>query len=1313
MRNVIRQSSQQGIIRFLMLALITAVAVPGQVFAQAQTCNSSLGFMILNEPPYFVGEPMRVSADMGAKDILGGEYLDIPAFGFATDCKEGETFHNCSGTGADVEFLENFSTDCIGADGEPAQLLVPEGIVPIRVKGTSIRTAANQQCNVQFDFQINELDPDSNHIVQAMGWPVPGEAPTVCDNELTTDSSSTIGYDVETCEIDTIKEVSLDREEWFDANSEEFALRVGPDDTVYYRLRVRNTGSAEFIGNLDIVDTILGIEGSVAPSFGDDGFMIIEGEFAAGRTCATLKEGGYGFFTNEASVEGTCRSAEHSSGKFSAIDSDIAVIDCYPLPDVDIEKSTNGEDADSAPGPYIMVGDPVNWTYTITNTGDDALTLTSLVDDKVPALGLDDCSADTLAAGASTTCSASSVAGEGQYENTATVTAMGDHSQMPADDSDMSHYFGLLAAINLEKTPDVLMFTEVGQVITYTFDVRNDSNVVLTNVYVSDPLPRLSAIDCGGQTELAVGETMECTATYEIEQADIDATVVHNEAMAYGTAPDGTEVSDDAEATVNSEPVFSLTLDKTAVPLTFDEVGDPIAYAYLLTNSGNQTLYPPYSVVDDKATVDCPDGPDSLPPGGTVLCSAGYTILDGDVALGQVTNEATATAKDSDGGDVDSNMDTETVYFIGLTVRKEIFGGIDVGWLDANTADDAPVKYWPAGALYRIVVTNNSAIALTGVTVTDTWATGSFSILVGAMAAGEVVTLDEGDDGRFNRIGVCTESGEYLNTATGSGVAILSGAEVNHSDPAYLVCSGLPEIEVVKYIWDETIGDYVDVKSSPVQAPSGAKYKITVENTGDVDLEDVVVSDSLLDAMDPPVPPFEIELLAREEIVTLDEGNWPALNMSEVCGTPGVVGNKATASGTSVERPYASTDDDDIAALDCIGPPMISIVKEVSWTGDVDDWHDANEAPYPTAVVDGTPETALYRLTVGNVGDVPLFDVVVNDDDLGITNYPIGTLAVGETVVLDQGDIPALAWENICASTGEKTNMATTSGTSAANVTTDQMFDWATVDCIGEPMVQVVKEVSDDGLNWSTSVTTTAPSNAYWRITLTNVGNVNLVDILVDDARYSISDYMPMGQDGPGTLRQGESVVIDDGVWSELFEANICDDGSIHTNIVNVDGKAADSPKTVSGTASATLTCEEPELFCGPDPDTPSTPPYSIRMFYDGTYDSDHHQGDAPIINPDITGQMPDTVRVVAYDKPGGQPEIMENIERSVGQEFTIGPWHEGGGGSVPRNIWIEFYDIDSGVLLQSVIFHGSCSAPLVNGDEFGGATIDKITAQP
>ncbi len=86
---------------------------------------------------------------------------------------------------------------------------------------------------------------------------------------------------------------------------------------------------------------------------------------------------------------------------------------------IDIEKATNGADADSPTGPFIAVGNPVNWTYEVENTGNVALTNVSVTDDQGVTVT---CPQDTLAAGESMTCTANGTATAGQYDNLGTAT---------------------------------------------------------------------------------------------------------------------------------------------------------------------------------------------------------------------------------------------------------------------------------------------------------------------------------------------------------------------------------------------------------------------------------------------------------------------------------------------------------------------------------------------------------------------------------------------------------------------------------------------------------------------------------------------------------------------------------------------------------------------------------------------------------------------------------------------------------------------------------------------------------------------------
>ncbi len=127
-------------------------------------------------------------------------------------------------------------------------------------------------------------------------------------------------------------------------------------------------------------------------------------------------------------------------------------------PSIDIEKSTNGDDADTPSGPEIVVGETVVWNYRVENTGDLDLNDVTVVDDNgTPDSPADDytCTIGFLASGAvdDTTCSQSGTAEAGQYANTAKVT--GDYDGITVEDADPSHYFGVeLEPTTLTLDPD-------------------------------------------------------------------------------------------------------------------------------------------------------------------------------------------------------------------------------------------------------------------------------------------------------------------------------------------------------------------------------------------------------------------------------------------------------------------------------------------------------------------------------------------------------------------------------------------------------------------------------------------------------------------------------------------------------------------------------------------------------------------------------------------------------------------------------------------------------------------------------------------
>ncbi len=118
-------------------------------------------------------------------------------------------------------------------------------------------------------------------------------------------------------------------------------------------------------------------------------------------------------------------------------------------PAIDLEKNTEGQDADTAPGPELVVGDTVNWAFTVANTGDVDLSNVVISDEQIlPSVGTAStastvCEIAALSVGESQVCRTSGTVIEGQYQNRGTVTAQGLGDSVVSDNDD-SHYNGVV-----------------------------------------------------------------------------------------------------------------------------------------------------------------------------------------------------------------------------------------------------------------------------------------------------------------------------------------------------------------------------------------------------------------------------------------------------------------------------------------------------------------------------------------------------------------------------------------------------------------------------------------------------------------------------------------------------------------------------------------------------------------------------------------------------------------------------------------------------------------------------------------------------
>ena len=125
---------------------------------------------------------------------------------------------------------------------------------------------------------------------------------------------------------------------------------------------------------------------------------------------------------------------------------DAGLLQFIPAPGIDIEKATNGVDADTAPGVELIVGEVATFTFVATNTGNVDLADVSINDDVLGPI----CGIENLAVGASETCETTATVTEGQQQNVATATgqpidpATGEPIGDPVTADDPSNHIGIV-----------------------------------------------------------------------------------------------------------------------------------------------------------------------------------------------------------------------------------------------------------------------------------------------------------------------------------------------------------------------------------------------------------------------------------------------------------------------------------------------------------------------------------------------------------------------------------------------------------------------------------------------------------------------------------------------------------------------------------------------------------------------------------------------------------------------------------------------------------------------------------------------------
>ncbi|MBQ9890003.1 MAG: DUF11 domain-containing protein [Firmicutes bacterium] len=752
------------------------------------------------------------------------------------------------------------------------------------------------------------------------------------------------------------------------------------------------------------------------------------------------------------------------------------------------------------------VGDVITYTITVTNDGNVTLTGVALEEALKGVVEVSALSATTLAPQTTATASYKYTVTQadvdaGKIVNTVTASGNPPTGEAVTDTATVTvTTVKAEASISVDKTADKTENVKVGDVITYTITVTNDGNVTLTGVALEEALKGVVEVSALSATTLAPQATATAKYSYTVTQTDVDAGKIVNTVTASGNPPTGEAVTDDATVTVTTVAADAkLTVEKTAEPTKDVKVGDKVKYTVVITNSGNVTVK---SIELTDSLVVINEAAFELAPAASKTITYEYTVTQKDVDAGKIDNTAIATGKDPAGGTVTASDDatvTTVEAKAALTVTKTASktAGAEAG--DVIT--------------YTVTVENTGNVTVKGITLDDTLVeldVESFDLAPGEkkedITYTYTVTQDDIDAGSFDNTVTATGKDPKNNDVSGEDTETVKA-----------VAAG-PELTVTK----------TAVPEKDVKAGDKVTYTVTVENTGNVTVTGITLSDTLVALSEAA---FELAPKAKKTITyeyTVTQADVDA----------GKIDNTATATGKDpAGKEVTASDDAEVTTVKA--EAALTVEKTAEPTKDVK-----------------VGDKVKYTVVVTNSGNVTVTGIVLADTLVALTDAQkaIGTLAPAESKTITyeytvtQKDVDAGKIDNTATATGKDPKNAEVTASDDATVTTVAADAKLTV-------TKTAKPTSGVGVG----------DEVEYTVVITNSGNVTVTAIALSDSLVTLNE-------AAFALEVGASKTI---TYKYTVTQADVDAGEIN-NTVTATGK---DPKNadVTGTASAKVTTEEAE----------------------------------------------------------------------------------------------------------------------------------------
>jgi uncharacterized repeat protein (TIGR01451 family) len=462
--------------------------------------------------------------------------------------------------------------------------------------------------------------------------------------------------------------------------------------------------------------------------------------------------------------------------------------------------------------------------------------------------------------------------------------------------------------VSLIKTQTITDYDGIlgaGDIITYSIEISNQGNVPLTwdDSDIIDVMtdgngnsvnlttgPDWSYSNKGSAKGIIVdGETAFYTATYVIEQDVVDIGLVQNKVTVTVASPDATLIEKsadgDGDATKdadndgdNENDPLTLTIPhQQAVDITKTsseddggdgkmDIGDSIDYTIEITNTGNVTL--DNVILSDILTDGDGNTTDltslltlssvngtpqsiltSLSVGDVATYMLRYTVNEIAMNSGMVSNMATVTAS-SPTGTNDTTDSTDSA------VKNELDQSPLMSLTKSATLNDGGDGKLDIGdtITYTLTLSNTGNVSLTSVSLSDTITDLSGAALglqsgptyiSGGTSFASTSSMEVGDVIVYEAVFAINQqainAGGVSNTANASATTPSQGNLTAPSNTVNTPISTTANLEVNKTAAINDNGDGVNGLSDLIE------YTITVENTGNIALENLTITDVLTD----------------------------------------------------------------------------------------------------------------------------------------------------------------------------------------------------------------------------------------------------------------------------------------------------------------------------------------------------------------------------------------------------------------------------------------------------------------------------------